>query len=220
MAVGLLFFLHFLLSTHGATIPSPPSTPSFFNLTLANQISLNGSIAEENWRGSYCSSIWRWNRPRMQQDDCQSVLQYFYYETMADGGTKQIEFRSPDAKRRTHMKVQKTPRKYTFGKRQETSILISHVRLVGTLSQLTILTPPTPARHMYVSDHHSRRLPHPRNAARRLQNRTANRFVHLSQSESRSSESCRKLCPRQVRGGVAANRPVRWHRSVCMVHEF
>lgn len=78
----------------------------------------------------------------MQHDDCEAVLQYFYYETMADGGTKLIEFRSPGATRTTHMKGQKTPRKYTFGKCQETSILISHVRLAGIRSQLTRLTPP------------------------------------------------------------------------------
>ncbi len=220
MAVCLfLFFLHFLSSAHAAIIPSPPSTPSFFNLTLANQINLNGSTVGQFWN-SYCTPIRRWNQPRMQQDDCQAVLQYFYHETMADGGKKPIEFRSPGATRTTHMKVQKTPRKYTFGKRPETSILTSHVRLVNTRSLLTRLTPPTPARHMYDSDHHSRRLSHPGNAARRLQKWTADRFVHLSRSEPRSSESCRRLCLRQVRGGVAANRPAQRHRSVCVVYEF
>ena len=43
------------------------------------------------------------------------VLDYFYIQTMEEGGKKKLEFLAPGATRKTHDKMQWTPRKYTFG---------------------------------------------------------------------------------------------------------
>ena len=44
------------------------------------------------------------------------VLDYFFMETMHDGGKNLIEFLMPGSKKSLFVKTQWTPRKYTFGR--------------------------------------------------------------------------------------------------------
>ena len=63
----------------------------------------------------YCTKVDQWNLPEVESRDCEGVLDYFYIQTMEEGGSKRIEFLAPGAKRITHNMSQWTPRKYTFG---------------------------------------------------------------------------------------------------------
>lgn len=117
MIVHLLLLTASILHARTATASSISNIPSIFNLTSSDEPSLpsNRVSAEGDFWKCYCTPSQQWNQPPMQQDDCQGVLEYFYYETMTDGGRKPMEFMSPGAKKTRHMKGQTTPRKYTFG---------------------------------------------------------------------------------------------------------
>ncbi|KAF6224634.1 hypothetical protein HO173_012977 [Letharia columbiana] len=117
----LLLLTDILLpAAHAASIPSSSSIsniPSFVNLTSAREVSQStnrSTIEGDSWEW-YCTPIQRWNQPPMEKEDCRGVLDYFYYETMMDGGRGSMEFLSPGAKKTEHAKGQMTPRKYTFG---------------------------------------------------------------------------------------------------------
>lgn len=128
MIVFPLFVINLLLPTHffTATI-TPPSRisnfPTLFNLTSSTQPSLSFNQSPTVEGGGctwYCTSTRPWNDPSMQQDDCQGVLEYFYYETMTDGGRKPREIILPGARKTRHLKGETTPRKYTFSKCHKT----------------------------------------------------------------------------------------------------
>lgn len=125
MIAYFLVLVKGMLSAHAITNPSSSlsliKNLSFFDLTSANESTLPPSQSTVEGNGWwYCTPIQPWNQPPMVQDDCQGVLEYFYYETMTDGGTKSMEFMSPGAAKTTHFKLQTTPRKYIFGKRPHT----------------------------------------------------------------------------------------------------
>lgn len=121
MIIYFLLLMKFLFPADAATIMPPSSIsniPTFVNLNSSNQPNPSSNrstfVDGKDWKW-YCTPIPRWNHPPMEQSDCQGVLEYFYYETMTDGGRKSMEFISPGAKKIRHIKGQMTPRKYTFG---------------------------------------------------------------------------------------------------------
>ena len=75
----------------------------------------------------YCTKIRRWSLPQLELDDCSIVLDYFYLETMEEGGGKIKEFLAPGAKKTTYAETEWTPRKYTFGRAYlKTTFLLSN----------------------------------------------------------------------------------------------
>lgn len=124
MILQFLLLLHLLSSAQAALIPPPPSISITTSLHLLNQTTThspnlppnNSTTALDGNKliKSYCTAMPRWNHPVKERDDCEGVLAYFYYETMADGGKRPVEFLSPGAKKVMKMKGQATPRKYTF----------------------------------------------------------------------------------------------------------
>lgn len=123
MLILLLFLVIFLLPAHAATIPSTSgisNIPALLSPTAPDEPSLssNYSTVEGGFQKWFCTGSQAWNQPALELGDCHGMLQYFYHETMADGGRKAMEFLSPGAKRTRHSKGQATPRKYTFGKCQ------------------------------------------------------------------------------------------------------
>ena len=179
----LLLLTDILLpAAHAASIPSSSSIsniPSFVNLTSAREVSQStnrSAIEGDSWEW-YCTPIQRWNQPPMEKEDCRGVLDYFYYETMMDGGRGPMEFLSPGAKKTEHAKGQMTPRKYTFGKRHGTPVSISFsvspslpVPVIAAPISNETFSHTAPAgetnatrvraRHMHIGFDHSPRLPH------------------------------------------------------------
>lgn len=104
--------------TSGATLPptldltSDPRAPNEPLADLQAQSNISAVQANPKW---YCTKVDQWILPRLDPSDCEGVLDYFYIQTMEDGGAKRIEFLAPGAKKITHNMSQWTPRKYTFG---------------------------------------------------------------------------------------------------------
>ena len=63
----------------------------------------------------FCTRVDRWILPKLISGDCKGVLDYFYIQTMDEGGTKRLEFIAPGTRGKSHIQVQRTPRKYIFG---------------------------------------------------------------------------------------------------------
>ena len=109
-----------LLAAHtsAATLPptldltSNPRAPDKPLADLQAQSNISAVGGSPLW---YCTNIDQWTLPRPDPHDCEGVLDYFYIETMREGGKKKVEFLAPGAKRATHNMMQWTPRKYTFG---------------------------------------------------------------------------------------------------------
>lgn len=112
--------LAWLLAAHtsAATLPptldltSNPRTPNKPSADLRAQSNVSAIEGSPWW---YCTKVDQWALPRPDPRDCEGVLDYFYIETMGEGGRKKLEFLAPGAKRTTHNQMQWTPRKYTFG---------------------------------------------------------------------------------------------------------
>lgn len=59
----------------------------------------------------------RMEPPGFTLKDCESALDYLFIEELSDGGNDRLDFLAPEARStRQKKKVQRTPRKYTFGK--------------------------------------------------------------------------------------------------------
>ena len=107
--------------TLAASLPSTldiTETPRLANLTSYASLQAQGNDSKVNgdiWSW-YCTKDMNWSLPKVHPDDCLGVLDYFYIETMHDGGFKIKEFLSPDADKPADLEPQWTPRKYTFGK--------------------------------------------------------------------------------------------------------
>ena len=116
-----LFLLAWSLAAHNsaATLPptldltSNPSAPIKPLADLRAQSNVSDVEGQPLW---YCTKIDQWTLPKLEPGDCSGVLDYFYIQTMDQGGGKKIEFRAPGGKKMTHNQVQWTPRKYTFGR--------------------------------------------------------------------------------------------------------
>ena len=92
---------------NGSTYLIPNVTPSPTSDTLDSS---------SGYR-QYCATSKEWNTTDLDLNDCQSAVEYFYFEEMA---TRQYavneEFLSPGARAKTRLKTQHTPRKYMFSK--------------------------------------------------------------------------------------------------------
>ena len=115
-----LLLLAWSLAAHISAATLPPTLDLISNLRDPNKpladsrVQANTSAVEGVIRW-YCTKVDSWILPRMKPHDCGGVLEYFYLETMDQGGTKWNEFLAPGAKKTTHDQVEWTPRKYTFG---------------------------------------------------------------------------------------------------------
>ena len=115
-----LLLLAWSLAAHNSAATLPPtldltSNPRAPNKPLADlraQSNISDVEGQPLW---YCTKADQWTLPKLEPHDCGGVLDYFYIETMGEGGGKMMEFRAPGAKKVTHNKLQWTPRKYTFG---------------------------------------------------------------------------------------------------------
>lgn len=116
----LVLFVVFLAHASAASIPSTIdiiSDPASSNLTSTNrQAQSDASVRNGGIWSWYCTKVQRWSLPELEPDDCLGVLDYFYFETMEDGGRKLKEFRAPGSKKTTYTETEWTPRKYTFGR--------------------------------------------------------------------------------------------------------
>ena len=119
MIVHLLLLVWSLAAhTSAATLPptldiiSSPRAPDEELADLRAQSNISDVEGQPLW---YCTKVDQWALPKLEPHDCRGVLDYFYIETMGEGGGKRIEFRAPGAKKITHSLMQWTPRKYTFG---------------------------------------------------------------------------------------------------------
>ena len=104
--------------TSAATLPPTldvTSNSSALDKPLADLRVLSNISAIEGNPWWYCTKVDQWTLPKVDPHDCRGVLEYFFIETMYEGGNKRIEFLTPGAKKKTHSLGQWTPRKYTFG---------------------------------------------------------------------------------------------------------
>ena len=115
-----LLLLAWLLAAHTSAATLPPTLDLINNSRdpnkpLADARAQSNISAVEGVLRWYCTKVDRWILPKMDRHDCGGVLEYFYLETMDQGGSKWNEFLAPGAKRTTYDQVEWTPRKYTFG---------------------------------------------------------------------------------------------------------
>lgn len=127
-----------LASTSAAFIPSTvdfTSTLALSNLTSTNIPARSDTpVVKGELRSWYCTKIGSWSLPKIEPNDCSGVLDYFYIETMEEGGGKLKEFRAPGSKKETVLETEWTPRKYTFGRVYLSSRLLPY-RLYNELIQ-------------------------------------------------------------------------------------
>ena len=105
--------------TSAATLP--PTLDLTSDLVLSNlsltdlRAQSNSSTVEDDLWSWYCTKIDQWMLPKYENEDCRAVLDYFYIQTMDEGGTRRKEFLSTHSRKQTYMETEITPRKYTFG---------------------------------------------------------------------------------------------------------
>ena len=63
-----------------------------------------------------CTEQSTWLSPVYTIEDCKSALLYFYFEELARGDKRRMEFLDRDTPPITRWRPQRTPRKYTFRK--------------------------------------------------------------------------------------------------------
>ena len=115
-----LLLLAWSLAAHNSAATLPPtlnltSNPRAPDKPLADLRAQSNFSDVEGQPLWYCTKVDQWTLPKLEPRDCGGVLDYFYIETMEQGGGKRIEFRAPGSKKMTHNLMQWTPRKYTFG---------------------------------------------------------------------------------------------------------
>ena len=116
----LPLLLTWLLAAHTSAATLTPTldlikNPTASDKSLADLGAQSNISAVEGDPWWYCTKVDRWTLPKLEPHDCEGVLDYFYIQTMDEGGTKRLEFLAPGAKGKTHIQVQRTPRKYIFG---------------------------------------------------------------------------------------------------------
>lgn len=118
----LLYFLLLLGSiayTSAASVPSSldiltkPSLSNMSSDSLTTQLN-NSEVTGDVWSW-FCTRATAWSLPTVELDDCFGVLDYFFIETMHEGGRTAKEFLAPGAKKASYYDTEITPRKYTFG---------------------------------------------------------------------------------------------------------
>ncbi len=135
------YFVLVVASLAAASAASlPPTLDLIRNPDLSNVISAgsptlsNNSAVEGDIWSWYCTQVPRWSVPKLEPSDCKGMLEYFYLETMHDGGRKMKNFRAPGSKKSTYLETQWTPRKYTFGRVHPSAILLPLKQFMRTPS--------------------------------------------------------------------------------------
>lgn len=122
-----IFSLGILLAyiTNAATIPL--GTNTIKTTALSNLTSTQLQLQSDNngYKISYCTKMPRWSVPMLEREDCMGMLDYLYLETADSMFRKSKEFRAPGAKKISHASPVQTPRKYTFGRVSDLSVIIS-----------------------------------------------------------------------------------------------
>ena len=114
--IPYLILLAGSLAVDSSAASIPPKLDLVSNASPTNlQAQSNISTMEHDVWYWHCTTADRWIYPLLEPEDCEGVLDYFYYETMREGGSTRTEFLSPNAKRTSRGEWVKTPRKYTFG---------------------------------------------------------------------------------------------------------
>lgn len=142
MILWFLLLVGTLASTSDASVLSTidiTRNTTLSNLTSNNLRSQsNSSVAEIDFRISYCTKKQTWSVPEVKPDDCCGVLDYFYLETVDETFRKSKEFKAPGAKKTSRVPTQTTPRKYTFGREDLSTMFPSSVlcRICPTMKSL------------------------------------------------------------------------------------
>ena len=125
------YFVLLVSSLVGASAATLPSTLDLIRNSELSNARPNGSpdlynnsmVQGDIWSW-YCTQIPRWSVPKLEPSDCKGMLDYFYLETMHDGGRKMKNFRAPGSIKSSYLETQWTPRKYTFGRVHPLAILL------------------------------------------------------------------------------------------------
>ena len=110
-------------TTRAASIPSVTNTIE--TTTLSNLTSTQSQSQSDNnvRKIAYCTKMPRWFVPAPEPEDCMGVLDYLYIETADSQFRKSKEFRAPGAKKISHASPVQTPRKYTFRRVSNLSVI-------------------------------------------------------------------------------------------------